>query len=55
MSLAKVGLVSISAQINGQPLGLPVTLRVLPAPLHSLELASPQNPRTIAGAPAAAC
>lgn len=39
-----MGLVSISAQINGQPLGLPVTLRVLPAPLHSLELASLKIP-----------
>ncbi|CAL8470627.1 g10169 [Coccomyxa elongata] len=52
ISLEKVGLVSISAMISGQPLGLPVTLRVLPAQLHSLELISPQNPQTVAGEPA---
>ena len=49
ISLEKIGLVSISAQISGQPLGLPVTLRVLAAELHSLELISPQNPQVIAG------
>ena len=53
ISLEKAGLVSISAMISGQPLGLPVTLRVLPAPLHSLELISPQNPQTVAGTPLA--
>lgn len=51
ISLEKVGLISISAMISGQPLGLPVTLRVLPAQLHSLELISPQNPQTVAGTP----
>ena len=32
----KTGLASIHVQINGQPLGLPTTLPVLPAELHSL-------------------
>ena len=34
----KAGLASIHAQINGQPLGLPATLHVLPAELHRLVL-----------------
>lgn len=39
--MEKAGLASIHAQINGQPLGLPATLHVLPAELHSLLLVTP--------------
>lgn len=46
----KAGLASIHAQINGQPLGLPATLHVLPAELHSLLLVSPPAIDTTAGA-----
>lgn len=46
----RAGLVSIHAQINGQPLGLPATLHVLPAELHSLLMVTPPAIDTIAGA-----
>lgn len=45
----KTGLASIHAQINGQPLGLPATLHVLPAELHSLLLVTPPAIETTAG------
>ena len=46
----KAGLASIHALINGQPLGLPATLHVLPAELHSLLLVTPPVIATTAGA-----
>ena len=47
----KAGLASIHAQINGQPLGLPATLHVLPAELHSLLLVTAPAVDSTAGAP----
>ncbi len=49
--MEKAGLTSIHAQINGQPLGLPATLHVLPAELHSLLLVTAPAIDTIAGSP----
>ena len=43
------GLASIHVQINGQPLGLPTTLPVLPAELHSLVMVTFPNTETVAG------
>lgn len=45
----KVGLISMSALINGQPLGQPTTLRVVAAELHSLFLISQSPLHTRAG------
>ena len=45
----KTGLASIHVQINGQPLGLPTTLPVLPAELHSLVMVTPPALETVAG------
>ena len=45
----KTGLASIHVQINGQPLGLPTTLPVLPAELHSLVMVTSPAMETIAG------
>jgi len=45
----KTGLASIHAQINGQPLGLPATLHVLPAELHSLLMVTAPAIETTAG------
>lgn len=50
VKMDRAGLVSIHAQINGQPLGLPATLHVLPAELHSLLMVTPPAINTIAGA-----
>lgn len=45
----QVGLVSISALINNQPLGLPTTIRAVAAELHSLYLMSQMPLETRAG------
>ena len=50
VKMDRAGLVSIHAQINGQPLRLPATLHVLPAELHSLLMVTPPAINTIAGA-----
>ena len=49
VKMDRAGLISIHAQINGQPLGLPATLHVLPAELHSLLMVTPPAIDTIAG------
>ena len=51
LKMDKAGLASIHALINGQPLGLPATLHMLPAELHSLLLITPPVIATTAGAP----
>jgi hypothetical protein len=49
IKLERTGLVTVSAQINGQPLGRPANLMVEAAQLQSLFLISPSPLQTRAG------